>query len=97
MTDIAMTSEADVVKHRRWLGNGTATFVIALFAMLMFAGYIVILAIAPQLLNALSPEQRGAVLGTLSAQFVSAVQYFIGSSLSSANKSIELAAIGGKK
>lgn len=88
---MADTIEVDLRKKRVWIGNGTASFVISVMVMNLFAGYIIILAVAPGIVAALSPEQRGAVLGVLIAQFTSSVQYWLGSSIGSQNKDIQLA------
>lgn len=83
--------EADVEKKRVWIGNGVATFIICVMAMNLFAMYILVLALAPGLVQSLTPEQRGSILGVLMTQYVAAISYWIGTSLSSQNKSIELA------
>lgn len=88
--DAAPPVEADVIKHRVWLGNGTATFVIAVLIILLFASYIFAITFLP-IQATLGKEQEGAILGVLITNFGYAVSFYVGSSLSSANKSIELA------
>lgn len=83
--------EADTVKKRRWIGNGTATFIIALLTVIIFAGYSFAVTFFPTAVT-LGKEQQGAILGVMIANFGYAVSYYVGSSLGSANKSIELAA-----
>lgn len=86
-------AEADVRKHRVWIGNGTATFIVTVLVILLFGGYVTTLTMFPHALEALTPEQRGAILGVMIAQFTASVQYWIGSSVGSTNKSIELAEV----
>ncbi len=82
--------EADVDKKRVWLGNGTATFIIAVLVILLFAAYIFAVTFFPPA-GTLGKEQQGAILGVLITNFGYAVGYYIASSIGSENKSIELA------
>lgn len=92
-TQRVSSAEADVAKKRRWIGNGTATFIISVLVVLVFAGYIAGVTFFP-IMPTLGKEQEGAIIGVLIANFSTVVGYYVGSSLGSANKSIELA---GKK
>jgi hypothetical protein len=84
------TNEADIAKHRVWLGNGTATFIIAVMVIVLFAGYIFAVTFFPPV-GTLGKEQQGAILGVLITNFGYAVGYYIASSIGSENKSVELA------
>lgn len=86
----SVSQEADVKKRRVWLGNGTATFVIAVMVIVLFGGYIFAVTFFPPA-GSLGKEQQGAILGVLITNFGYAVSYYIASSIGSENKSIELA------
>ncbi len=87
---IVILPEADAVKKRLWLGNGTATFIVAVLVILVFTSYIFAVTFFPPS-GTLGKEQQGAILGVLITNFGYAVSYYVSSSIGSENKSIELA------
>lgn len=72
-----------------WLGSGLTTFIVSIFVIVIFAVYITAVTFFPSAVT-LGKEEQGIIIGGMISAFMTVVNYYCGSSLGSANKSLAL-------